>query len=175
MHDKPKILILLTLILILCVGIRLAATQHNTPYTPEPAPIPTKPAVVNLDELFALTNSDRAANNVPALTRDPNLDASASDKCADMVAKDYWSHDNPDGSSHWYQFIKNHEAVTSYGENVSRGNNTSPVVNTAFMNSPGHRANILSLRYSKVGFATCKSPNYTGQGPATLVVEHFAG
>lgn len=175
MNEKPKILILLTLILILCVGIRLTTTQPNSPTAPTPAPVPPKPLVINLDELFALTNSDRVANNLPALTRDLNLDASASDKCADMITKDYWSHDNPDGSSHWYQFLKNHEADKVYGENLSRGYYTSPAVNTAFMNSTEHRDNILNVRFSKIGLATCKSPNYTGSGPDTLVIEHFAG
>ena len=122
-------------------------------------------------DLLNVTNKVRQENGLSALALDSALSQAASNKAADMFAKDYWAHVAPDGATPW-GFIKNSGYVYLYaGENLARGfSNTSDVVN-AWMASPSHRDNMLSSNYSDVGFAIATG-NLTGSD-TVLVVEMF--
>lgn len=122
-------------------------------------------------DLLNLTNKVRQENGLSTLSLNSELSQSASNKAADMFAKDYWAHVAPDGATPW-GFIKNSGYVYLYaGENLARGfSNTSDVVN-AWMASPSHRDNMLSSNYDDVGFAIATG-NLTGS-ETVLVVEMF--
>lgn len=122
-------------------------------------------------DLLNVTNKVRQENGLSALALDSSLSQAASQKAADMFAKDYWAHVAPDGATPW-GFIKNSGYAYLYaGENLARGfSNTSDVVN-AWMASPSHRDNMLSSNYDDVGFAI-SSGNLTGSD-TVLVVEMF--
>ncbi|MBU4016399.1 CAP domain-containing protein [Patescibacteria group bacterium] len=123
------------------------------------------------NDLLNQTNQVRLERGLSTLTLNSELSQAASNKAADMFAKDYWAHVAPDGATPW-GFIKNSGYEYLYaGENLARGfSNTSDVI-SAWMASPSHRDNVLSSNYSDVGFAITTG-NLTGSD-TVLVVEMF--
>lgn len=123
--------------------------------------------------LLDSTNQQRLAANQSELTIDPLLTAAAQAKANDMAARNYWSHDTPDGKAPW-AFISaagyNYELA---GENLAYGFNGAEEAVIGWMNSPGHRANILNASYQNVGFGVVTSPNYQGRGEQTIVVAEY--
>lgn len=123
--------------------------------------------------LWALTNVERAKRSLPALVLDERLNKSAEAKCQDMVKRDYWDHDTPDGAETWV-FIKDQGVhYQSAGENLAYGFAHSSAVVQGWMNSEGHRANIIRSAYTNVGYAVCSSVNYQSKGYANVIVQHF--
>jgi hypothetical protein len=119
------------------------------------------------------TNQQRLNDQEKPLALNSQLDAAAQAKANDMVTRNYWSHNTPDGRTPW-SFITaagyNYQAA---GENLAYGFNSADDAVTGWMNSPTHRANILNADYQDVGFGVAQSPNYQGQGPATVVVAEY--
>jgi hypothetical protein len=129
---------------------------------------------MSIQNLLDGTNAQRAANGEGALTLNAQLDQAAQAKANDMAARNYWSHNTPDGQTPW-TFVSaagyNYQAV---GENLAYGFATSSDTITGWMNSPGHRANILNSVYVDVGFGVINIPDYQNSGPQTLVVAFYA-
>lgn len=125
-------------------------------------------------QLLTETNRERAAQNLGKLAINKELATAAQAKAEDMVAKNYWAHIAPDKKTPW-DFIKatgyNYELA---GENLAYGFTTSADAVKGWMNSPGHRANILKGEYKEVGFGIATSPNFSGSGPETVVVALYA-
>ena len=129
---------------------------------------------ISSEELVLLTNQARAKEGVGPLTLNDQLSNSAHADADYMFAKNYWAHIAPDGTTPW-EFIKT--SGYSYvfaGQNLARGYNTSSDVINAWLESPDHRANMLSKNYEDVGFAVEKG-NLTGESDTVLVVEMFGG
>jgi len=100
--------------------------------------------------VLTLVNQERARAGCAPLTADPRLDALATAFSDDMAARGYFSHTDPDGRTPW---DRAKAASIGYlgGENIARGQRTPEEVMAAWMNSPGHRANILNCHYTKLG------------------------
>ena len=122
-------------------------------------------------ELLNLTNYERSQNGLPPLTLDDQLSKAAQKKSVHMFKHDYWAHFAPDGTSPW-DFIRGEGYDYSYaGENLAKGFTTSYDAVKAWMDSPTHRANILSDKYSEVGFSIEQGEL---QGEETvLIVQEF--
>jgi len=123
-----------------------------------PTPTSAQPVIVQAfsqSDFLADTNADRVANGIAPLQLNSQLDAAALAKAEDMVANNYWAHFRPsDGKTPW-DFIT--EAGYNYkvaGENLAKGFRTPGGITNAWMNSPEHRANLLSAKYTDVGFAS---------------------
>ena len=128
---------------------------------------------MSVNELLSATNSDRASNGVGALALNSQLDQAAQAKANDMVARNYWSHNTPDGQEPWV-FIDN--AGYKYqkaGENLAYGFLTSPDTVAGWMNSPPHKANMLDSAFTEVGFGFANSNNFNSDGPETVVVAMY--
>lgn len=123
--------------------------------------------------LLSETNSRRAEQNQAALTLDPQLSAAAQAKADDMAASDYWAHNSPDGKTPWTFISGSGYQYLSAGENLAYGFNSAGNAVKGWMNSPEHRANILSADYQNVGFGVASSPNYQGKGPEIIVVAEY--
>lgn len=130
---------------------------------------------VELDtqKLLDLTNKARVANGKTVLEMNEKLNTSALSKCEDMVADNYWSHEDKDGIEPWHFITETGYEYSNSGENLAYGFINETGVVDGWMDSEGHRANILG-DYTQVGFATCKAENYMGQGKQLVVVQHFA-
>lgn len=136
-----------------------------------------KPAVlgvsysISVEELFSLTNQERVKQNLSPLTLNSKLSEAAAKKALHMLANNYWAHFAPDGTSPWY-FIKNSGYNYTYaGENLAKGFTASSDVVAAWMKSPTHRENMVSPKYSDVGFAVVEG-KLLGED-TVLVVEMF--
>ncbi|WEO99270.1 CAP domain-containing protein [Streptomyces sp. FXJ1.172] len=102
-------------------------------------------------EAVALTNGERRRAGLPPLAVDPLLTAAAQAHCADMVARDFYDHTCPDGSRPWDRAAAAGSRRRTIGENIACGQRSPAEVVTGWMNSPGHRANILKREFGHIG------------------------
>jgi hypothetical protein len=123
-------------------------------------------------DLFNLTNQERAAAGLPPLALNAKLNQSAFLKGQNMFAEDYWAHVSPSGIQPWYWFTQAGYTYSYAGENLAKDFDTSAGTMTGWMNSPGHKANILNTHYTEVGFSV-QNGILVG-GTTTLVVAHYA-
>lgn len=121
---------------------------------------------IRTDKLFSLVNQERVKNGVGELIGSSALDNSARDKCIDMQQKSYWAHNAPDGTQPWV-FVEKYTDYHSAGENLAYKQHSSNEVVKDWMESQGHKENILDSRYHKVGYAICDFRHNK------LVVQHF--
>ncbi|OGN13715.1 MAG: hypothetical protein A3J47_02455 [Candidatus Yanofskybacteria bacterium RIFCSPHIGHO2_02_FULL_43_22] len=108
-------------------------------------------------EIIAETNKVRTANNLSPLKANFKLDAAASEKLSDMIAKGYFAHNNPEGLAPWFWIEKNNYEYTHAGENLALGFLRADETVAAWMNSSSHRANIMNTNYNEIGVATGKA------------------
>lgn len=128
-------------------------------------------AAVVVSTLVDLANADRQQNDLPSLTPNAQLQEAAQLKANDMASKGYFAHESPDGRDPWYWFSQAGYNFVYAGENLAVYFSDSDAVNTAWMNSPEHRANILSDHFTQIGIATAEGM-YEGK-ETTFVVQEF--
>lgn len=114
-------------------------------------------------EVVELTNKERAKQGLKALSVDSKLSKSARAKSQDMKDKNYFSHTSPTYGSPFDQMKQFGITYKSAGENIAQGQKSPQEVVTAWMNSEGHRANILNKSYTHIGVGYVKSGNYWTQ------------
>ncbi|MEV5274763.1 CAP domain-containing protein [Streptomyces werraensis] len=102
-------------------------------------------------EVVELTNRERARAGLPPLSRDPLLTTAAQAHSADMVARDFYAHTAPDGSRPWDRAAAAGSRCRTVGENIACGQRSAAEVVRGWMNSPGHRANILKPEFTRIG------------------------
>ncbi|MGW0629479.1 CAP domain-containing protein [Streptomyces sp. NPDC002758] len=98
-----------------------------------------------------LTNRERRHAGLPPLAVDPVLGAAAQAHSADMVARDFYSHTSPEGSQPWDRAAAAGSRRRTIGENIACGQRSPAEVVDGWMNSPGHRANILKRDFTHIG------------------------
>jgi uncharacterized protein YkwD len=138
--------------------------QPAAPLPPAPYPVPKSSSgnsvsvSVEAQQAFSLLNADRAKSGLPPLRISAALSALAEVYAQDMINRSFFSHTNPQGQS---PFDRMRQAGIQYGyagENLAI-NVSVPEAEQAFMNSPGHRANVLSSHYTQVGVGVRHSSN----------------
>ncbi|MEU3901573.1 CAP domain-containing protein [Streptomyces sp. NPDC045251] len=102
-------------------------------------------------EVVDLTNRERVRAGLAALAADPRLTAAAQAHSTDMVARDFYSHTDPDGGKPWDRAAAAGAARRTVGENIACGQRSPADVVEGWMNSPGHRANILKADFTHIG------------------------
>ncbi|GAA0938145.1 CAP domain-containing protein [Streptomyces rhizosphaericus] len=102
-------------------------------------------------EVIALTNAERAAARLAPLAPDPRLTAAAQAHSDDMVARDFYSHTGPEGHQPWDRAKAAGATHRGIGENIACGQRSPEEVVRGWMNSPGHRANILKPDFTHIG------------------------
>ncbi len=117
------------------------------------------------------TNQERTADALGTLSVSPVLEQAAQIKAADMAAKEYFSHNTPEGKTPWYFLQQVGYQYQAAGENLAVNFTESQDVTNAWMNSPSHRANILNGKYTEIGIATARGV-YKGSN-AIFVVQYF--
>jgi len=109
---------------------------------------------ITAEQLLNETNKQRQERGLSPLSLNENLSQAAGLKAFDMIAKSYWAHFAPDGSTSPWEFIKSSGYNYVYaGENLAKGFTDSQDVVNAWLNSPTHRDNMLSDKYKDIGFA----------------------
>ena len=103
-------------------------------------------------EIIALTNKERLASGLKPLSFNAHLSVMATAKANDMIAKQYFAHVAPDGTDLSMLAKTYGYAYLNVGENLALGDFTSSEdVVLGWMNSPGHRANILNKSFTEIG------------------------
>ncbi|WP_406173835.1 CAP domain-containing protein [Streptomyces sp. NBC_00996] len=119
------------------------------------APKATAPVTVSAEasaeaEVLKLVNEERAKVGCSAVSANSSLTDLAQVFSEDMAARDFFDHTDPSGLSPWDRAAK--AGITSLGgENIARGQATAAAVMKAWMDSPGHRANILNCDFKTLG------------------------
>jgi len=121
--------------------------------------------------VFNLTNSERAKFGQKALSWNHKLATAARNKAQDMINRDYFSHNTPDGKSPWTFVLAAGYNYVYAGENLAMNFTTSEAMMSAWMNSGGHRANILSANFKELGVGVVVG-EYQGY-TTTMVVQMF--
>lgn len=104
-------------------------------------------------EVINLVNQERAKAGLNALTEDKALSKMALDKAKDMYDNNYFDHTSPTYGSP-FDMMKAYGINYSYaGENIAKGQRSPQEVMNSWMNSPGHRQNIMSPNFTKIGVA----------------------
>lgn len=129
---------------------------------------------MSISTLLSDTNGQRNSNNERALADNAALNQAAQAKANDMVQKNYWSHNSPDGVTPWSFITKAGYNYQAAGENLAYGFTSSEAVINGWMQSQEHRANILNANYIDVGFGMATSNNYQNNGPEVVVVAMYA-
>ncbi|MCX4965089.1 CAP domain-containing protein [Streptomyces sp. NBC_00654] len=113
---------------------------------PAPAPAPTSAQAA----VLALVNQERAKVGCSPVTTSAPLTALAQNFSEDMAARGFFDHTDPDGATPWDRAAK--AGVQNLGgENIARGQADAEAVMESWMNSDGHRANILNCDYKTLG------------------------
>ena len=107
-------------------------------------------------QVASLTNSERKAKGLSVLTLDNQLSKLARLKAEDMAKKGYFSHTSPTYGSAFDMMNKYGVSYRTAGENIAKGQKTAESVMNGWMNSSGHRANILSSAYTNIGVGYAK-------------------
>jgi len=122
--------------------------------------------------LIDLTNQDRVENNYQPLEANDKLTLAAQLKANDMAQEGYFSHTSPEGLTPWYWIGLSGYQFIYAGENLAVDFSMSEDVNTAWLNSAGHAANILSPNFTEIGIATAEGEF---QGHRTVFVVQMFG
>jgi hypothetical protein len=121
--------------------------------------------------IVSLTNEERLAVALPAVTQNTLLDAAAQMKAEDMASRGYFAHVTPDGKEPWFWLDEAGYAYAHAGENLAVNFDDSDEVVEAWMDSPTHRANIVKEKYQEIGVGMAKG-KYKGKS-AVFVVQFF--
>jgi uncharacterized protein YkwD len=122
---------------LLCAGTALAADSNE----------------ITVENVLRLMNERRAQSALPPLRGDERLMRAANDRMRNMEEESYWGHHSPDGLSPFSWVTLRAYEYRSVGENLACGFDTAAVLVEAWMESPGHRANILSNDFEDCGIA----------------------
>ncbi|NRG46173.1 sporulation protein [Bacillus sp. CRN 9] len=114
-------------------------------------------------QVLDLTNKEREKNGVPALKLDVELSKVAREKSRDMQSKGYFDHNSPTYGSPFDMMKQFGISYSSAGENIAMGQRSPEEVVQAWMNSQGHRENILNANYTHLGVGHVENGNYWTQ------------
>lgn len=113
------------------------------------------------DEIVKLVNQYRVASGLQPLTQDWQASRVARYKSEDMIKKNYFSHTSPTYGSPFKMMESYGLKFSAAGENIAYGQRSAQEVMNTWMNSAGHKANILSKTYTHIGVGVAKKSNGT--------------
>lgn len=111
------------------------------------------------EKMLEMVNEERTKRGLKALVMDEKLREVARAHSRDMFARGYFAHVNPDGEDPFQRMDKAGVKYVVAGENLALAPNVD-LAHEGLMNSPGHRANILTAEFGKVGIGCIKSARY---------------
>jgi uncharacterized protein YkwD len=139
------------------VRINNPGKKKSTP--PKKVSPPSAGANTPAAQVLSITNAERAKVGCKALKTDADLTTAAQDHSADMAKNNYFSHDSQDGRSPFDRMKDAGYSFSAAAENIAMGQLTPSAVMTAWMNSAGHKANILNCTYTQIGIGIAKDKN----------------
>lgn len=155
------------IVLVFFVGILFYFNQHNFDLIKKL----NLSATVYPAVLVDLANQDRVTSSIPTLTWNKTLEEAAQMKANDMVKNSYFAHTSPSGVTPWYWLVQTKYNFAYAGENLAVDFTESANVETAWINSPKHKENIMNSKFTEIGIATADG-FFEGKN-TTFVVEFF--
>ncbi|MFU0823602.1 CAP domain-containing protein [Clostridium sp.] len=113
------------------------------------------------NEVIKLVNAERSKNGLAPLKANAELSKVAVAKAQDMIDKNYFDHNSPTYGSPFDMMKKFGISYMAAGENIAYGQRTPSDVMNAWMNSSGHRANILNANFTEIGVGMVKKADGT--------------
>lgn len=157
-------------------GLRPGDNNHQQPrvpnqlpgmpvpnHSPEQSPDVNASVMARESRVMELTNKERRNHGLHDLQADPSLSGVAREKSNDMQKNNYFSHTSPTYGSPFDMMRDMGVSYTAAGENIAMGQQTPEEVVAAWMNSEGHRANILRGDYTHIGVGYIPNGNYWTQ------------
>lgn len=168
-NHRAHVLHPFSLFLFVCAFLGLQAlVSFNRQFIPSVAGA----GVITPQQIIEITNKKRLEQGLPAIKEDIVLDRAAFSKGSDMIARDYWAHNAPDGTTPWHFFKTEGYPYRYAGENLARDFSNSQDVVDAWIASPSHRENLFSSRYEDIGVAVVEGKL---KGKNTILVVQMFG
>lgn len=162
---RPKSLITYATVALL---IKAAATGFLFLTYPTPASL----SAIVTERMIELINEARADADVAPLAPNQLLTEAALAKGTDMIDRDYFAHDTPEGKRPWQWLNRTQYDYVYAGENLAMDFVSAEVVQAALMQSPTHRKNIVNAKYREVGIAVLLGEL---NGRETILLVEFFG
>ncbi|MBY3618429.1 SCP-like extracellular [Acinetobacter sp. CUI P1] len=126
---------------------------------PQPSVNPQQPANTSdsVQQVLNLVNKERTNAGLKALSLNSELSKMAMAKAKDMYDNNYFDHQSPTYGSPFDMMKAFGISYSSAGENIAKGQKSAEEVMNQWMNSPGHRANILNSSFTEIGIASYNS------------------
>ncbi|KAA9030613.1 CAP domain-containing protein [Niallia endozanthoxylica] len=137
--------------------------EQQAPATEQQTPQTTSALSEYEQKVVDLTNQERAKNGLAPLQVDTELSKVAREKSLDMANKGYFSHTSPTYGSPFDMMKQFGISYRAAGENIAMGQRSPEEVVQAWMNSEGHRKNILSANFTHIGVGHSQQGNYWTQ------------
>lgn len=141
-------------------GLAGLARDFGVDVADEDAEEDGEPDAAPLAEVLTRTNAERTRRGLGELTVDTRLARAAHAHSADMVRRGFFAHENPDGQQVWDRAAAAGYAYRKVAENIAAGQRSAEEVVLGWMNSPGHRANILDAELSEIGVGRVEGGPY---------------
>ena len=134
-------------------------------------PVAFRPAILSgyAQQVVELTNQERARAGCQPLRINPQLVQAAQGHSEDMAFNDFFSHTGSDGSAPWDRIEDTGYEWREAGENIAAGYMTPQAVMNGWMDSDGHRANILRCSYEEIGVGYI----YIQSDPGSINYRHY--
>ncbi|MFJ3220563.1 CAP domain-containing protein [Kitasatospora sp. NPDC086801] len=120
-------------------------------HTVAPTPVGGGAAPSSAQQVVDLVNVERAKAGCGPVTAEPRLAGAAQSHSDDMADRNYFDHVSPDGDHADHRIEVTGYRWSTWGENIARGQKDPAAVMDSWMNSPGHRANILNCAFKQLG------------------------
>ncbi|WP_153007710.1 CAP domain-containing protein [Bacillus coahuilensis] len=111
-------------------------------------------------EILRLVNTEREKEGLPDLTLDELVSETAQAKAVDLMENGYFAHESPTYGSPFNMLSTFGVSYTAAGENIAAGQTTPEQVVKEWMESPGHRANILNASFTDLGVGYAEGGSY---------------
>jgi uncharacterized protein YkwD len=149
--------IALTFVLLFVAGVASAAADKTD---------------ITVDSVLAYMNANRAEAGLAPLHVSSRISEAAGDRMKDMEEQSYWAHISPDGTSPFVWLRSRGYQFANAGENLATGFETAELLVQSWMESKGHRDNIMSPLYQDCGIAIIEGST-TGRSQGKSVVVLF--
>jgi uncharacterized YkwD family protein len=128
-------------------------TTPQQPTAPQQPATPQQPGDASqvAQQVLDLVNQERSKAGLSALSMNSSLSKMATDKAVDMINNNYFDHQSPTYGSPFDMMKTYGITYNAAGENIAKGQTSASEVMSQWMNSPGHRANILNGNYNQIG------------------------
>ncbi|KHF34132.1 Cysteine-rich secretory protein family protein [Paenibacillus sp. P1XP2] len=130
-----------------------SAAGNGTAGTGAQTPASGKDSTQFAQQVLDLVNKERSKAGLGSLSMDDELSKMAMAKAQDMYNNNYFDHNSPTHGSPFDMMKEYGITYQSAGENIAKGQTTPTQVMNDWMNSPGHKANILNKSFTKIGIA----------------------